>query len=145
MKKTLLFIGLIATLVGFSGCTKEETVYRDYYYNTLKIVYAEVNGRHWQFDEDEQHYSYTMSIPELNSSVLRDGNVNVFLQYGSDNSPDLYPLPDIKTYDSENGPYTETISFELYSPKTIKFKIESSDLLYFDPTSMVFKIIITNP
>lgn len=141
MKKLFLLSGLFLILFTLNSCNN------DYYYNTMDTIIVTIYEKDWKLESTntEEYYYYEMRINEITNSVLINGDVSVYLQTGRDSSPNLYPLPDVKTWDDGKFIYTETISFEILSPNTIAFKVERSDLSSVRPGTMKFKVVVTRP
>ena len=163
MKKTfLLVVSSIVLMLSLSSCGEDEIIYRDYYVdnyiNTMTTTRVTISENEWTESpirwNDQYFFFCEKNLTELSPKVLANSAISVYMQFGEDNYPELFQLPDVKTYyfdneaTGEQDTYTVTTSYELFSPNTIRFKIETSNLQYFLDDDIVerrFKIVIINP
>ncbi|MVZ67642.1 hypothetical protein GQF61_17485 [Sphingobacterium sp. DK4209] len=83
MKKLLLAFAIgTASLVGFTGCTKE---YITNYLPGISYV-AEVNPQNWSRTGNE--FATTINMPELDEKYFQDGHVDISISF--DSKPEVY-------------------------------------------------------
>ena len=141
MKNKAIRLGKYATLflllllIGYS-CA-DDTPVIDFEETQWKIVNITVKKGDWKWDNDEGRYDAIYNFPELTKFIYESGAQLGYVFIGQQGKNEIQKmLPYIHTYyegeDDQGNPilYTETISydFQLGSPSTVAFYIQSSDL-----------------
>jgi len=90
MKKYLFLMIALVSLIGMSGCKKEEIVNP---INSRTIKFDIPAGPNvWKTDNDGLRWYYTVDLPELDNAYFEDGYINAHLSFVDD----IYePLPTV--------------------------------------------------
>ena len=140
-KRFFLFLLFAAGLL-MTGCTGKVVVSGA---QVIKLDY-DVRANQWVLLDD--CFRATLDVPDITSSVLANGKVDVSRCYPGDNDgPDVWtPLPCIRTaVDVENGGgiFTTCIDYE-WTKKTVNIFVTTSDLFTdYNPGDMSFRVYIT--
>lgn len=130
LSKIALLVFSISVLLG--ACTKENTYYVDPQGDFAYVLLKEdikIDISQWRWDDYTGRYKATASFPELQKSDYEFGMAigNIYT-FDKDNKESVSPMPYIRSFLSNDIPFTETISCALsYDKKNVEFYIESSD------------------
>ena len=151
MKSINRVISLLAiSLVTLASCEKE------YVYNNgpeMKSIKINVASNAWRYTgvDNNNYFTATVSMPEINAAVFKEGLVKMYRVYDWDKSDAAQTeLPYIRhnEYLGDDGLwyfYTETVDYE-FSPGQINIYYSASDFKYelveFNPGPMEFRCVV---
>ncbi|HET9571730.1 MAG TPA: hypothetical protein VFP20_10025 [Bacteroidales bacterium] len=136
MKHLLLFFAVVTLLTSCSVDSRDTTT----------VVNLNVSVQDWQINSDAAnsnplYYSYTFSMPEINSFVYGQGLVQAYIVFDGAQQP----LPYVQHYQGTDGTntwiWTRTIDFR-YSPGELTVYVTNSDFFTDPPEAMNFRVVL---